>query len=173
MRTTKPGCASIMRRSFVISSRRDSSNGGMRMRHRQAVRPKSWPSSAGQRHSRVAGGRGRADPGARARAFSGVAYAVRSLLRRPAGPDPENDLELQPGLRHLEGAYRRQANRGRPAGGCEAFWYPSGESRLAGLGMPFDSSDAFTHKSISKTTFFWTILGRPAIKGHEAGRAQL
>ena len=30
-----------------------------------------------------------------------------------------------------------------------------------------------THKSISKTTFFWTILDRPAIKGHEAGRAQL
>ena len=30
-----------------------------------------------------------------------------------------------------------------------------------------------THKSISKATFFWTILGRPAIKGHEAGRAQL
>jgi len=30
-----------------------------------------------------------------------------------------------------------------------------------------------THRSISKATFFWTILGRPAIKGHEAGRAQL
>ncbi len=30
-----------------------------------------------------------------------------------------------------------------------------------------------THPSTSKATFFWTILGRPAIKGHEAGRAQL
>ena len=35
------------------------------------------------------------------------------------------------------------------------------------------NAEGITHKSISKTTFFWTILDRPAIKGHEAGRAQL
>ena len=36
-----------------------------------------------------------------------------------------------------------------------------------------EERDRLTYKSISKTTFFWTILDRPAIKGHEAGRAQL
>jgi len=48
-------------------------------------------------------------------------------------------------------------------------------SELMGVGAQVNRAQGkpFTHRSVSKATFFWTILGRPAIKGHEAGRAQL